>query len=96
MVAPSITFTPFLPRVTLEHFYRLGLYKQTPDDVALAIALLAQDSSYNGKVISVNQGVYREVEGPTREAREAVFGVEEFPKNQEEGEAMISALVTRF
>jgi hypothetical protein len=97
MVAPSVTFTNLLPSITLSHYKRLGLYIQTSEFVANAIAFLAQDASINGKVISVSHGVYRELEGPMAEAQDAIYGANDWtPKTEEEVEALLSALVTRF
>jgi len=97
MVAPGVTFTNLLPSVTLDHYKRLGLYCQSSEDVAKAIAFLAQEPSFNGKTISINQGVYRELEDALANAKETIYGSDNWvPANQEEAMALLSALVTKF
>jgi hypothetical protein len=97
LVAPSVTFTNLLPSETRKHYERLGLYIQTADDVARAIAYLAQEQTFNGKAISVSQGVYRELEGPLTILKGEIYGEDDFePKNEEEFGAMVSAMISKF
>jgi hypothetical protein len=99
MVAPHVTFTNLIPPIVVDHYKRVGLYMQTSEDVALAIALLAQDPSYNGKTISISQGVYHELEvGYTsKTVKDAMYGADDYvPANDEEFGAVVSALTSRF
>ncbi|KAH7081949.1 hypothetical protein BKA63DRAFT_487599 [Paraphoma chrysanthemicola] len=97
VVAPGVTFTPLLPDTTQKIYKERGYYMQTPDDAAKAVLFLAQEQSYNGKVISISGGKYRELEGPLAEVKESIYGAEDFGlKDEEEGKAILSACVTRF
>jgi hypothetical protein len=97
LVAPGVTFTTLLPQVTRGHYERLCLYIQTPDDVARAVAFLAQEETWNGKAISVSQGVYHELEEPLSNLKSAIYGEDDYtPATEEEFLAYISAMETRW
>jgi hypothetical protein len=97
MVAPSVTHTNILPKGSAEPYVKLGLYVQTPHDVARAVAFLAQEEDYNGRTISIAQGVYRELEGPIEGCRDHIWGEDDFiPQNDAEMEAFLGVQENRF
>lgn len=97
LVAPGVTFTDLLPATTRTQYERLGLYMQPPEDVARAVAWLAQEETWNGRAISVSQAVYRELEEPLEGLKGAIYGEDDFvPKTNDEFLAYISALESRW
>jgi hypothetical protein len=97
MVAPSVTHTNILPKGSADPYRKLGLYVQTGDDVARAVAFLAQDEGYNGKSIAITQGVYRELEGPIESLKTQIWGEDDFePRNEEEMAAFLGVQLNRF
>ena len=97
LIAPSVTFTSLLPSETRQHYERLGLYCQSAEDVARAVAYLAQDSTLHGKTISISQGLYRELEEPLMNLKDEIYGKDDFnPSNGDEFHAMVSAMISRF
>lgn len=63
-IAPSVTdsgMTRAIPTV-IPDFHRVGVPVSTPEDTALAIALMAVNEKYNGHTISVDGQTYRELE----------------------------------
>ncbi|KAH7127342.1 putative short-chain dehydrogenase [Dactylonectria macrodidyma] len=96
LIAPGVTKTS-MTDTAMQRFEELGMYTQTPTEVALAAVYLASHSEWNGKAISISAGKYRELEGIYDSLKPELYGADDWkPETKDELEATLNVLSCRW